>query len=156
MGKDFCKKFAKDSNAKLFLVIYGIDEADPDRQAKLFKRRQQISKDENNIIVDLAGRPDMSSDVEVLNPVKIELTKQKLSERSGDLWRIINARYKTLSKLRQLSPFVRRRNTVKVRNEHILRVTFPPVRLELRPNDTQAFSMLNTCYGDSMRLAGKK
>jgi hypothetical protein len=81
----FVKKFSKDSDAKLFLGIDGTDEADPDERAKLLGFLQQISKNSMNVQVVLTGRPDMNSDVEILQPLKIEATKQKLSERSGDL-----------------------------------------------------------------------
>jgi hypothetical protein len=96
-------------------VIDGFDEADPDGRAKLLGFLQQISTDGMNIQVVLSGRPEMSSDVEILMPLKIEVTKQKLSERSGDLWRIIIARCKTLPKLRRLQPFVRKNIAVKLR-----------------------------------------
>jgi hypothetical protein len=66
---------------------------------KLLGFLQQIWKDAMNIQVILTVRPDMNSDVEILQPLKIEVTKQKLSERSGDLWRIIIAWCKALSKL---------------------------------------------------------
>jgi hypothetical protein len=151
----FVKKFSKDSEANLFLVIDGIDEADPDGQAKLFKFLQQISKDEMNIQVVLSGRPEMNSAVESLQPLMIEVTKEKLSERSGDLWRIIIARCKTLSKLRRLKLFVRKKIAVKLRQRADSKGHLSLISCEPRLNEIQVFSMWNTCCGVSMRSGGK-
>jgi hypothetical protein len=144
----FVNKYSKDSDAKLFLVIDGLDEADPEGRAKLLGFLQQISKDAMNIQVILTGRPDMNSNIEILQPLKIEVTKQKLSERAGDLWRIIIARCKTLSKLRRLQPFVRKKIAVKLRQRADSKSYIVTILWKLKANETQAFSMLNTCCGD--------
>lgn len=113
----FVKKYSKDSDAKLFLVIDGLDEADADSRELLLKLLQQIRKDELNIRVVLTGRPEMNTDVEQLKPLMIEITKPKLSEKSGDLWHIIMARCKTLSKLRRLQPTMRKKIAFKLRHQ---------------------------------------
>jgi hypothetical protein len=113
----FATKFPKDSEAKLFLVLDGLDEVDADGRAKLFNLLQQIREDELNIQVIITSRPGLESAICILEPVRIEITKAKISQKSGDLWRIIMARCKTLPRLKRLKSLLWKEIAVRLRKQ---------------------------------------
>ena len=68
----FASKYPKDSEARLFLLLDGLDEAEADGRAKLIEILRQIRRDDLNIQVVLSSRPDIESTIQVLQPATVE------------------------------------------------------------------------------------
>lgn len=103
-AKYFAARYSKDSSSRVILVLDGIDEVGAADQSKLVDMLLQIRKDELNIQVVLTGRPNIAPTIKVFEPDTIEVTKAKVTKKSGDLWKIILARCKKLPKLKRLRP----------------------------------------------------
>lgn len=148
----FASRYPEDGDAKLYLILDGLDEVDSKDRAKLFDLFKTVKEKKPNIQIVLTSRPDLESDINPLAPAKIELTMSKMSTRSGDLWRIIIARCKELPKLRRLKFPVWKRIALKLR-EKADSMLASLLSTRSMADDLQVSSMLNMCYGDSIRLA---
>ena len=110
----FGNKFTKDSNAKLYLIFDGLDEADANERSTLLELLTQIRTKGLNICVLITSRSELKSIIDPLSPEVIEMTKAKISE---DIQRLIRARFKTLSRLRKFRPRVKRKVITKVHSK---------------------------------------
>lgn len=113
----FAERYPKDSDQKLFMVLDGLDEADEEEVDKLLDLFKQIKKDELSIQIIFTSRPmnAIQDKVASLEPSKIEITREKISARGGDLWKIIIDRCRTLPKLKRLQKPVLRKVGMKLR-----------------------------------------
>ena len=110
----FGNVFTIDSNAKLYLVFDGLDEADANERTTLLELLTQIRAKGLNIRVLITSRPDLKPAIDVLKPGVIEMTKSKIAE---DIHRLIQARFKTLPRLRKFRTRVKRKVTTKLQNQ---------------------------------------
>lgn len=113
----FAAMYPKDSDRKLFMVLDGLDEADDDERATILEILTQIRKDELNIQVLFTSRMSdtILNAVAPLEPAKVEMTREKISTKGGDLWKIIMKRCRTLPKLKRLNKQVIRKIGAKLR-----------------------------------------
>jgi hypothetical protein len=93
---DIFPKDSKKSDAPLYLIFDGLDEADTDEREQLFKLLQQASKENANIQVLLTGRSEVKSAFTGLGILELEVTKKKLRP---DMHRLIQKRYSFYSRL---------------------------------------------------------
>ena len=96
----FASIFTENSDSGLFLVLDGLDEAEPDEAAQLLELLKQIKPQKLNIHVLITGRQVSKENVEDLEPRTIDVTRDLISK---DIGRLIFARFKTLSRLRKFS-----------------------------------------------------
>lgn len=115
--KFFAEKYPRGSDARLILVLNGLDKVQPDHRATLLGYFQQIRQAGLKIQVVFTGRSDLEPSIKSLDPVKIEVTKEKVSQKSGDLWRFAMARFKSLPKLRRVPLRLRKKIAAKLRQE---------------------------------------
>ncbi len=112
----FASKFKKGSDAHLFLILDGMDEADVEEANHLFELLWKIREDKLHIRVLLTGRPELHDRLNTVNVTQsglntLEVTKEKIAE---DMQLIIRARLKTQSKLRKFRAQARKRITNKL------------------------------------------
>lgn len=115
--KFFVEKFPSSSDARLILVLESLDKAEPDVRAALLGFLEQKQQEELNIQVVLTSRPDLESSITTMSPAKIDVTKEKVSQKSGDLWLFTIARCKSLSNLRRLKLKLQKRIAAKLRQK---------------------------------------
>lgn len=113
----FVEKYPKDSDQRLFIVLDGLDEADEKDRNEILQLFKQIKQDELNIQIAFTSRTiEQIHDAAIqLQVSKIEITREKISLRGGDLWKIIMKRCKTYPKLRRLPKSAVRKIGMKLR-----------------------------------------
>ena len=122
----FASIFTETSELELFLVLDGLDEAEPDEVAQLLELFKQIKAQKLNIHILVTGRQVSKEQAEALEPLTIDITHKLISK---DIRRLILARFKTLSRLRKFSRQSRKEIAHRLREkadgmlfaEHVLR-----------------------------------
>ena len=92
----FASRFPAKSDAQLYLVLDGIDEASEEDKPLMLGLFHQIAKEELNINVLFTGRAELKSHLSNAVPTTIEVTRERMSE---DMQRLIEARCQPKSRV---------------------------------------------------------
>jgi hypothetical protein len=103
-GRFFKNLFSRVSRGKLFLVLDGLDEADADGRTALLGCLSDISQDELQIQIVLLGRPELDTDLSILQPSVVRVSSTK---NADDIKKFINTQYNKSPRLLKLSEDVR-------------------------------------------------
>ncbi|KAF8860934.1 hypothetical protein BDZ45DRAFT_293513 [Acephala macrosclerotiorum] len=155
-GSFFAERYPKDADQKLYIVLDGLDEADEEDQKTTLDLLNRIKKDELSIQIVFTSRPakEIQDAVADLQPSKVEMTKEKISVRGGDLWKIIMKRCKTLSKLKRLQKPAWRKIGMKLRlkADSVLYVEHMLRRLNVLGRESLIFKELDKLPDDLPKL----
>ncbi|CZR57803.1 uncharacterized protein PAC_07692 [Phialocephala subalpina] len=152
----FAERYPKDADQKLFIVLDGVDEADEEDQKMILDMLKCIKKDELSIQIVFTSRPtkEIQDVATELQPRRVEITKDKISVRGGDLWKIIMKRCKTLSKLKRLQKPALRKIGMKLRlkADSVLYVEHMLRRLNVLGRESLIFKELDKLPEDLPKL----
>lgn len=104
--KFIASKFSPESDTRLFIVVDGVEEMDPEARKKLYGLLDQIKKDSLQISVLATSRHDPEESLKSTDVPGIAMTMDLIKK---DVKLIIRARMKQLSKLRRLRAHVKKR-----------------------------------------------
>lgn len=96
--KCILEKFSHKSDAHLYLILDGIDEADMDQRADFLQLLQSMKAAKANIHVIFTSRPSLKDELQPLEAEVVEVTTEKIS---GDIHELIEARLRSLPRLRK-------------------------------------------------------
>ncbi|KAM0715393.1 hypothetical protein Q7P37_008891 [Cladosporium fusiforme] len=122
----FANRFPSGSEAHLYLIIDGVDEAFDTDVAVMAEVLKEVSQQSLNIHILFTGRPKLRSALGELQPLELEITKDLIAE---DMRKLVHERIKSLPRLHKFHRRTRRRIETRVMEgadgmlyvEHMLR-----------------------------------